>query len=53
MVPLSVLGRRPFQTADEMDKYIESKLDKKKDDSPVVDPAPTAAPTMAATKADL
>ncbi|KAI5453216.1 AAA ATPase afg3 [Naganishia albida] len=48
----NLLGRRPFQTADEMDKYIESKLDKKKEaDQP--DVPPTAAPTMAATKSDL
>lgn len=29
---LAVLGRRPFSTADEMDKYIESKLDRKKEE---------------------
>ena len=28
----NLLGRRPFQTADEMDKYIEGKLDDKKSD---------------------
>jgi hypothetical protein len=29
-IPRAVLGRRPFATADEMDRYIESKLDDQK-----------------------
>ncbi|KAJ9121680.1 Mitochondrial inner membrane m-AAA protease component [Naganishia vaughanmartiniae] len=50
----NLLGRRPFQTADEMDKYIESKLDKKKEEvEQTGDVPPTAAPTMAIKPTDL
>lgn len=46
----NLLGRRPFSVADEMDKYIEGKLDRQREKEPDVEPSghPVGEPVVAA-----
>lgn len=44
----NLLGRRPFQTADEMDQYIESKLDRQKEEKT---PEPSNGPELGGSPA--